>query len=401
MPTPAVSVPVTDLDPFSIENIADPTPLNSALRDLGPVFWLEKYGCYGIARYEWVHEVLTDFETYISGGGLGPHDIRQEPEWRPPSILESDPPTHTVMRRGLTGVINPSKMRQLRQDFAQPARSHVDSLAGRTTVDGIKDIAEPFPLKVFPDAVGLRATGRENLLPYGSMVFNAFGADNDIRAEAFREGEKVAAWIMSSCERENLADEGLGAEIWAAADRGDIAPEQATLLIRALLSAGVDTTVFATGNTLHCLASSPEAWRQLREQPQLAKFAVDEAMRLESPFQKFHRTVGVDTEIAGIPVPEGAKLLVFLGAANRDPDKWGPDADVFDLDRSASGHVAFGMGLHQCVGQPIARLEIELLLAAMTERFSAIEPAGEPTPWIHNVLRGFESLPLRLTPAAS
>ncbi|MDO4240612.1 cytochrome P450 [Micrococcus sp.] len=401
MPAPTAGVPITDLDPFSIENIADPTPLNTALRELGPVFWLEKYGCYGVARYEWVHEVLTDFETYISGGGAGPNDIRKDPEWRPPSILESDPPTHTVMRRGLTGVINPSKMRQLRQEFTRPAQHHVESLRGRTEVDGIKDIAEPFPLKVFPDAVGLRPTGRENLLPYGSMVFNAFGAENEIRDAAFEEGEKVAAWVMDSCDRKNLAAEGLGAEIWAVADRGDIAPEQATLLIRALLSAGVDTTIFGSGNTLYALAQSPEAWAKLREQPQLAKFAVDEALRLESPFQKFHRTVAVDTEIEGVPVQKDAKIMVFLGAANRDPEKWGPDADVFDLDRSASGHVAFGMGLHQCVGQPIARLEIELLLTFMAEHFEAIELAGEPEPWIHNVLRGFSSLPLRLTPATA
>jgi hypothetical protein len=87
-----------------------------------------------------------------------------------------------------------------------------------------------------------------------------------------------------------------------------------------------------------------------------------------------------------------------MGAANRDPRKWGGNADVFDLDRSASGHVAFGMGLHQCVGQPIARIEIELVLQALARRVDRIELTGEPSPWIHNVLRGFARMPLRLTP---
>lgn len=391
---------VLEDDPYSTENIIDPYPLAQKLLDAGPVVWLSKYNCYAAARYEWVYEILTDFETYISGGGAGPNDIREDPEWRPPSILESDPPTHTVMRRGLSGVINPSKLRLLRERFRPAAEELGEHIAQRSQFDGIKDVAEPYPLKVFPDAVGLRPDGRENLLPYGSMVFNAFGADNEIRARSFEQGEKVSAWIMDSCERENLSLTGLGADIWAVAEAGRIERTQATLLVRALLSAGVDTTVFGIGNTLYNLSRNPEQWQKLRRDPGLAKFAVDESLRVESPFQKFFRTVAVDTEIEGVRIPAGSKLLVFLGAANRDTRKWGEDADVFDLDRSASGHVAFGMGLHQCVGQPIARAEIELVLQALASRLKTLEPAADPEPWIHNALRGWESLPLSATRAS-
>jgi 4-methoxybenzoate monooxygenase (O-demethylating) len=394
-PTSVVSLPD---DPFTIENISNPYPLHEKLREAGPVVWLEKHGCYAVTRYEWVYEILTDFESYCSSGGLGPKDIRKEAEWRPPSILESDPPTHTVMRRGLAGVISPSTMRRLREQFAPFAEELAEEVAQRGEVDGIVDIAERYPLKVFPDAVGLRPDGRENLLPYGSMVFNAFGADNDLRAAAFEEGERVAAWVMDSCERENLTDTGLGADIWTVADEGRIEPQQATLLVRALLSAGVDTTIFGIGNTLYNLAKYPEQWEKLKAKPQLAKFAVDEALRVESPFQMFHRTSTVDTEIGGVHIPADSKILLFMGAANRDPRKWGEDADVFDLDRNASGHVAFGMGLHQCVGQPIARTEIELMLQALAQRVDRIELTGEVTPWIHNVLRGFARMPLRLVP---
>lgn len=394
-PTSVVSLPD---DPFTLENISNPYPLHEKLREAGPVVWLEKHGCYAVTRYEWVYEILTDFETYCSSGGLGPKDIRKEAEWRPPSILESDPPTHTVMRRGLAGVISPSTMRRLREQFAPFAEELAEEVAQRGTVDGIVDIAERYPLKVFPDAVGLRPDGRENLLPYGSMVFNAFGADNDIRSAAFAEGERVAAWVMDSCERENLTDTGLGADIWTVADEGRIEPQQATLLVRALLSAGVDTTIFGIGNTLYNLAKYPEQWEKLKAKPQLAKFAVDEALRVESPFQMFHRTATVDTELGGVQIPADSKILLFMGAANRDPRQWGEDADVFDLDRNASGHVAFGMGLHQCVGQPIARTEIELMLQALAKRVDRIELTGEVTPWIHNVLRGFARLPLQLTP---
>ena len=140
--------------------------------------WQDTRRCY---------EVLTDFETYISSGGLGPRDIRKDSGWRPPSILESDPPIHTVMRRALTGVINPSTVRALREPFTPPAVELTEQLAQRETFDAITDLAEKYPLRVFPDAVGIPDVGREHLLPYGNMVFNAFGPENYIFS-GFRPG---------------------------------------------------------------------------------------------------------------------------------------------------------------------------------------------------------------------
>jgi cytochrome P450 len=386
-------------DPFDTANILDPYPFLARLRDAGPVSWLEATGSYAVAGYQEVYEVLTDFETYISSGGLGPRDIRKDSGWRPPSILESDPPIHTVMRRALTGVINPGTVRALRAPFTPPAAELAGELAGRDRFDAITDLAEKYPLRVFPDAVGIPHEGREHLLPYGNMVFNAFGPENYIFQQAFAHGDEHAAAVMRNCARENLSDTGFGARIWDRVQDGLITDQQATLLVRALLSAGVDTTVFGIGNTLSVLARYPEAWARLRQNPKMARFAVDEALRVESPFQKFHRTVAVDTELGGVKIPAGAKVLVFIGAANRDPRKWGDNADEFDLDRSASGHVAFGMGLHQCVGQPIARLEMEIILQQLLERVATLEPDGAPVPILHNVLRGFESLPVRITAA--
>jgi len=103
--------------------------------------------------------------------------------------------------------------------------------------------------------------------------------------------------------------------------------------------------------------------------------------------------------VSGVRIPEGEKVLLFLGAANRDPRKWGPDADRMDITRKAAGHVAFGMGIHQCVGQPIARLEAELVLTALAERVKKLEPAGDPVPKLNNTLKGWASVPVRVHPA--
>ena len=117
-------------------------------------------------------------------------------------------------------------------------------------------------------------------------------------------------------------------------------------------------------------------------------------MRYESPFQTFFRTTTCDTEIAGVAIATDSKVLVSIGAANRDPRKWS-DPDSFDISRSTTGHVGFGAGIHGCVGQMIARLEVEVLLAALARKVSRIELAGEPVRQLHNTLRGFERLPVR------
>jgi cytochrome P450 len=256
-------------------------------------------------------------------------------------------------------------------------------------------LAQAFPLRVFPDAVGLGPDGRENLLPYGNMAFNAFGPVNDlVRADAHRVAE-LSAWVDARCAREELGEDGFGARIWAAADRGDLTAEQAPLVVRSLLTAGVDTTVHGLAAALYAFATHPEQWQRLRERPELARVAFDEAVRWQSPVQTFFRTATADVCVAGAVVPEGSKILMFLGAANRDPARW-TDPDRFDLARDPSGHVGFGMGIHQCVGQHVARLEAEALLTALARRVTRIEPAGRPRRHLNNTLRAWHSLPVRL-----
>jgi hypothetical protein len=171
------------------------------------------------------------------------------------------------------------------------------------------------------------------------------------------------------------------------------------MLVRSLLTAGVDTTVYGIANTVYALSRHPEQWAQLHEQPAKGKFVFDEALRWESPVQTFFRTTTRDVEVAGTTIPADTKVLLFLGSANRDPRHWGEDAEVLDIGRRAAGHVAFGMGVHQCVGQPVARLETELVLSALAQRARAIEPTGEPVPKLNNTLKGWASVPVRLVPA--
>lgn len=395
----APSVPVSDADPFSHEVLEDPLPLHEQLRDAGPVVYLSRYDAYAITRYEQVRAALVDWQDFESGSGVGLSNFRYEEPWRPPSLLlEADPPRHDAPRRVLTKVLGPRALHRLRAAWFADAEVLVDQVLSRgDTCDAVTALAEAFPLRVFPDAVGLPAEGREHLLPYGDHAFNAFGPANDLVEKGAPRVAELSAWVSAQCAREVLTDEGFGAQIWAASDRGDITHAQAPLVVRSLLTAGVDTTVHGLSAVLYAFATNPDQWQRLRAEPGLARVAFDEAVRWESPVQAFFRTATRDIEVGGVVIPDGRKILVFFAAANRDPRRWS-EPDSFDLSRDPSGHVGFGFGIHQCVGQHVARLEAEALLTALAARVERIELTSAARRHHNNTLRAWESIPVRLQP---
>jgi hypothetical protein len=394
-----LSRPVSKVDPFSHAFLHDPYPYHEALREAGPVVWLEQYGIWTMARHEQVRDALTDFQTYCSSAGVGLSDFRKEPPWRPPSIiLEADPPLHTRTRAVLTRILSPAAIRVLRVTFDREAERLIDRLVEKREFDGVAELAEAYPLKVFPDAVGISEEGRENLLPYGSMVFNSFGPRNELFNQAMENAGPVRDWIMSKCSRAALAPGGLGMQIFDAADAGELSEAEAGMLVRSFLSAGIDTTVYGLGNALYCLASHPEQWKILRENPNLIRGAFEEVLRYEAPVQTFFRTTTRPIDVGGVRLGEGEKVLLFLAAANRDPRRW-ERPDTFDVRRRAAGHMTFGTGIHGCVGQAVARLETEAILTALASRVASLELAGEPKRRLNNTLRGFDTLPLRLVTA--
>lgn len=391
-----IDVPVIEIDPFSKEFCADPYPFHKQLRDAGPVFKLKKYGIYGMARYAQVQAALNDWQTFISGAGAGIQDLRKGKAWRPRSIvLEVDPPLHDQTRGVMGRVLSGPAVRTLREKFELEAERLVEGLVSRGTFDAVADLAIAYPLKVMGDAVGVPAEGRKCLLPFSNMLFNSFGPENEIFRESVIESDRVVKQLFAQCEREALLPDGFGARIYQAADEGRIGQEQAPALVRSILSAGFDTTVAGLGNAVYAFATNPDQWRLLRSDPRLLRSAFDEVIRWEAPVQTFFRTTSRQCEIEGRRIDRDEKVLLFLGSANRDPRQW-QGADCFDLRRRSTGHVAFGSGIHVCVGMMIARLEAELLFAAFAKRVGGFEIVGEPVRRRNNTLRTFASLPVRV-----
>ncbi len=395
---PPDGVPVLDIDPYDLPGLTERSYFE-ALRACGPFAFVPRYGVLACGGYEVTREVFGDHTRFVSSRGVGMADFHLEEPWRPPSIvLEVDPPYHTKTRRAIMRALSPRVVADLRAALKADAERLIDRLVGKGEIEGVGDLAEAFPTEVFPKAVGIKEPDPRMLIDYGAMAFNAIGPDNAHRQRSMANAPKIVAWIMEQCARDRLTDDGIGAEIYAAADRDEISDDEAGMLVRSLLTAGVDTTVTGIGNALWCLATYPGEYDKLKADPEgLALPTFEETLRFTSPVQAFFRTAGVATEVAGVSIEEGTKILCVLGAANLDPAHW-TDPDLFDISRKTVGHLALGVGIHTCVGQNIARAEGQAVLQALAERVDRIELVGAPVWRPNNAIHALDRLPLRIVP---
>ena len=376
---PVDHTPALDVDPFATEVLLDPIACDTAVREAAPAVWLPRYGCWAVGRHEHVHAIFNDWQTYSSAAGTGLANNRKETPWRKPSvILEVDPPQHTRTRTVLSRILSPAAMARLRQDFQAKADALVDTLVERRRFDAATDLATAFPMQVLPDAVGLPQDGRENLLPYANLNFNAMGPKNALYECALAAAGDAPDWVLRQSRRENLKGDGFGARIFEAHDRGELDLEEAELLVRVFLTAALDTTIYGIGLALFAFASHPAQWDALREDASLTRAAFDEVLRFNAPSPFIGRTTTREVTLDGVSIGADEKIILFIAAANRDPRRW-QRPDEFDVRRRPTGHLAFGVGIHGCVGQMVARLEAEVVFNALRQRVKTFELDGPPT----------------------
>ncbi len=236
-------IPVLRTDPFATEVLRSPWQFHEELREKGPVVFVEKHGNYAVGRYEDVRSVLRDWEGYTSTGGAGLCDIRKPDAWRQPGpIVESDPPKHTKIRAVLAKIISPAVIRGWQVAFDEEAAALGDSLLERTRVDGAKEIAEAYVMKVFPESLGLKVH-RENMITVGNFNFSALGPKNEIYKKYEAEMASIADWYATAQQREGVLPDSFAEQIFMAEDAGDLAPGVASGLVRTFLRGGMDTTI--------------------------------------------------------------------------------------------------------------------------------------------------------------
>ena len=206
---------------------------------------------------------------------------------------------------------------------------------------------------------------------------------------------RFARWVV---RRRTVLDGSMAHELLIAADEGKLAHDECPPLLVDYIAPSLDTTISAISNALHLFATHHEQWEMLRAEPHRIPNAVNEVIRYEAPLRAFARQSREETEIAGCPIPAGARVLVIYASANRDEHEW-DRPDEFDITRDAGRHIGFGHGTHACAGQGLARMETAALLSALVDRVSHIEALGQPTWAVNNIIRRHKRLPLKLVAA--
>ena len=383
---------VSDDDLFDAAAVRNARAIDDAVRELAPVVKLARENITLIARYEHVSAGLRDWKTFSSTSRPW-HDPKSV---RPELLLTDDPPKHTGVRAVVANALSPKALSKMAEAFSADAQTLITGLKARggTSVDAVAEITRPFVYKVLPDLLGIPVPGREHLYAFGNMVWATMGPMNDLFHAAMVDTDPVIDWAVSCCSRENLEPDGLGMQMFLAADRGEITHAEAKLLVGILLSAAADTTIITLANAVRAFSIFPDQYQLVRANPSLVRAAFEESLRWDSPSRMAGRIAMRDVEIEGVTIPRGERCGLMFAAANRDPRKWS-DPDRFDVQRDNRGHVGWGYGVHSCVGRVLAGLEADALLGAIVRHIERFEPAGEPEPWMTTIGHGPEKLPVR------
>jgi cytochrome P450 len=387
--------PTYNVDLYAADALADPYEHYRKLRDLGPVVWLEAHDVHVVARDAEVRTVLEHPETFCSGQGVGLNDFINEGGRG--TTLMSDGAQHRRLRSVIGQPLTPKALAELRPDADRLATELVDDLVTRGRFDAVTDLAEVLPASWVPDLLGWPAEGRDRLLDWAAATFDCLGPLNE-RVVAAGEDLLAMSAYAQRVASSSLPEGSMAAGILEAAARGDLEPEQCPMAIIDYLGPSLDTTVAALGNAIWLFATHPDQWARLCREPARIKQAFNEVLRLESPINGFTRVTTAPTELGGVALPAGTRILVSFASANRDERRW--DApEVFDITRNSAGQVAFGVGVHACVGMGLARLEAAAVLGALVARVERFELVGTPVRKPNNLIRSFAELPVTVHPA--
>ncbi|KAB7758004.1 cytochrome P450 [Mycolicibacterium mucogenicum] len=396
MRRPPAALPIYKPDIYALDAITDPYPHYQRMRDLGPVVWLAKQRAYALPRYTECKSVLRDDKTFLSGQGVALNPITNRMSRG--TTLNSDGVEHEQRRKRVAHRMLPRALRAISDTVDDTARGVVETALGKGDVDGVNDLAAALPLAVVPDLIGWPRDQRDHLISWAGATFDVLGPLNWQAIKAVPNTLLMLRFARRVVRERNVIEGSMADELLTAADEGQLAHDECPPLLVDYIAPSIDTTMSAISNALYLFASHPDQWQLLKDEPGLMANAVNEIVRYEPPLRAFARCTAQQTEIAGVSIRSGARVLVIYASANRDEREW-ENPTVFDIRRDAGRHVGFGQGAHACAGQALARLETTAMLRALLERVDRIELTGTPRWAINNIIRRHERLPLKLIAA--
>jgi cytochrome P450 len=378
------SAPAVDVDLYGRSALIDPQPVYRQIRDAGSVVWLPRHKVWAMGRFDDVRDALRDDVTFRSGAGVAANPVANLLGRK--TVLSSDDSRHSVRRRILMQSLVSRAIRPSLPILRDEARAAVDRLLERDSFDGIADFASRLPIAAVADLVGVEV-GPQQLLTWGAGTFDILGPVNRRSLDAAPTALGLLLYTMR-LRRSRVTPDGWAASVFDAAERGEISRSEARTMVIDFVAPSLDTTILATGQLLWSLGQNPDIYAQLKAEPELIPTAVVEAVRVSSPIRGFTRRVARDTEIDGVRLRAGERIVLLYAAANMD-ERHFDNPHTFSLHRRGS-NLGWGHGMHTCVGMQLSKLEMQTLLHELITRVETIE-VSNPVPLSNNCLQGFES----------
>jgi cytochrome P450 len=378
---------LSDVDLWDDDVLADPYPTFAELRAAGPVVWLERHGLAALPRHAEVAAALADWRRFSSARGVGVDDDMNAAMGENP--IASDPPVHDTYRKPLVEQLSTSALAANAAQITEVAVRYAGAAARAGTFDAVTDLARPYSLTVVAELVGLPPDDRDGYPELAERAFNIFGPAGPRTTDGFVAAMEIVQRALSAAEPGGLLPGGRGEHLCRLG---------LPMLLVSYTWPGIDTTVNALASAVLLFAHHPDQWDELRADRSLIPSAFNEVLRLHAPVHYFTRHTTEDTDLAGVTLRAGTKVLLIYGSANRDERRF-PDPDRFDIHRRSDGHLAFGRGVHLCVGIHLARLEAHALLDALADRVARFALTGAPRWTPNHTLHGLGTLPVRVIPA--
>jgi cytochrome P450 len=383
--------------------LADPYPAYRAQRERGRV-QRTAAGHWQVLGYEEVSTLLTDprFGEAAGRGGRirlsrtrreGPHQLLG----RVDTMLSQDPPEHTRLRRLVSKAFTPRSLQKMRPRIQQIVNELLDGLADRAEFDLVSELAWPLPVIVIAEMLGIPREDRERFKRWSDAMVATLGGDYSSLDEARRSNEELVEYVSHViADRRKHPRDDLISRLVAAEESGQRLTEDEMLgTVALLLVAGNETTTHLISSGMLVLLGNPDQMARLRADPSLLPSAVDEMLRYTGPVHTTRRTAREDVALGDAEITRGEVVVGVLAAANRDPEKY-PDPDAFDVARNPTDHLAFGDGIHFCLGAALARLEAQVAIGTLLARFPTLRLLDKQPKWGGTfAIRGVTSLRLR------
>ena len=396
---------MTAFDPWDPAFLADPYPAYAELRAKGRVQYFEPTDQWLIPHHADVSALLRDRRlgrtyqhrfSYEDFGRTAP-----EPAHEPfhtlndHGMLDLEPPDHTRIRRLVSKAFTPRTVERLKPYVTGLAGELVGRLVQEGGGDLLTDVAEPLPVAVIAEMLGIPESDRAPLRPWSADICGMYELNppKDVAARAVRASVEFSEYLRELiAERRKEPGDDLVSGLIAAHDEGDRLTEQEMISTCVLLlNAGHEATVNATVNGWYALFRNPEQLAALRADHSLVPTAVEELMRYDTPLQLFERWVLDEIEVDGTTIPRGAEIAMLFGSANHDPEVF-PHPERLDLTRADNPHISFSAGIHYCIGAPLARIELAASMTAVLEKAPTLALAAQPERKPNFVIRGLEGL---------